>query len=100
MYYFQRCGRNNIKNHRVLQFDYIRALATVFVILTHTVFISKTSYGIYLTHFMFISVFTKLPILESIPLMIEPFAMLALVMICELDLMFIINKTRLRDFLL
>ena len=65
-----------------------------------TVFVSKTSYGIYLTHFMFISVFTKLPIIKSIPLMIEPFVMLVLVMICELALMFIINKTKLREYLL
>ena len=63
------------------------------------IFISKVSYGIYLTHFMFISVFTKIPIMKSLPLVIEPFIMLLLVLMCEVLLMYIINKTKFRDYL-
>lgn len=63
-------------------------------------FLSETSYAIYLTHFVFISIFTKLSVIKSIPLAMEPFVMVILVVICESLLMYFIKKTRLKKVLL
>lgn len=63
------------------------------------VFLSETSYGIYLTHFIFISIFIKIGFIKAIPVIIEPFIMVALVVTSELLLMYVIKKTKLRNYL-
>lgn len=65
-----------------------------------TSFISKTSYGIYLTHFVFISILVKFQFIRIIPVVIEPFVMVILVLICELILMYFITKTKLNKLLI
>ncbi len=62
-------------------------------------FISKTSYGIYLTHFIFISILVKFPFMKTIPIEIEPFVMVIMVLACETLMMYIIQKTKLNNWL-
>lgn len=61
-------------------------------------FISKVSYGIYLSHFLFISLFYRLGIEHFIPLWLLPFIMVTSVMVIECGLMYCISKIRLKRF--
>ncbi len=63
------------------------------------IMVSNVSYGVYLTHFMFISVFAKLSFIKSLPLCIEPFVMVTMVLVCDVFLMYVISKTRLKRYL-
>lgn len=63
-------------------------------------YISKISYGIYLSHFIIISIFCKLGLNHSISLYLEPFVMVFLVMIIECVMMYVIGKTKLMKFLM
>ena len=63
-------------------------------------YISKTSYGIYLSHFMFISLFLKFSFVYYIPIAIEPLAMVMLVLFAECILMYAIIRMRLDKWLI
>lgn len=62
-------------------------------------FISKTSYGMYLSHVIFISLLLKLSLANKLPLVIEPIIMASLVMLAECILMWFIEKTKLSKYL-
>ena len=66
--------------------------------LTYVNFISKVSYGIYLSHFLFISLFYRLGIERFIPLWLLPFVMVTSVMVIECCLMYCISKIKLKNF--
>lgn len=55
-------------------------------------FISSVSYGIYLSHFIFISILVKLGLSDFFPLFIWPLIMAILVLIFELIFMYIIKR--------
>ena len=61
-------------------------------------FISKVSYGIYLSHFLLISLFYRLGIEHFIPLWTLPFVMVVSVIVIECGLMYCISKTRFKRF--
>ena len=63
-------------------------------------YISKTSYGIYLSHFMFISLFLKFSFVYHIPIAIEPLVMVMLVLFAECILMYAIIRMRLDKWLI
>ena len=63
-------------------------------------YFSCFTYGIYLTHFMFISLFLKLPIVSKIPLIIEPFIMVISVTIATCIFFYVINKMKLGKWLM
>lgn len=63
-------------------------------------YISKTSYGIYLSHFMFISLFLKFPFVYYIPIAVEPLVMVMLVLLAECILMYAIIRMRLDKWLM
>lgn len=62
-------------------------------------FVSNASYGMYLSHVVFISIFLKLGFSDKFPLWIEPFAMACTVMIAECALMLVIKKMKLNRWL-
>lgn len=57
--------------------------------------VSKYSYGIYLSHFMLISVLVKTQIPDAIPLFVEPLLMAVTVLVVETAMMFVFDKLRL-----
>lgn len=61
---------------------------------------SVLTYGIYLTHSMFISLFLKLPMIKKIPLTIEPFIMVIVVTTTTGCLFYMINKTKFGKWLM
>lgn len=63
-------------------------------------FISSTSYGIYLSHFLLISILCKIGYEKIIPTFIEPILMTFTVLILELILQYLINKTKLKKILM
>ena len=54
--------------------------------------VSNASYGMYLSHVVFISIFLKLGFSDKLPLWIEPFAMACVVMIAECALMLAVKS--------
>ena len=60
--------------------------------------ISKYSYGIYLSHFILISVILKTQVLSSFPLPIEPIIMGIIVISLDIALLYFIKKTKLSKF--
>ena len=63
-------------------------------------YFSKISYGIYLSHFIFISIFCKLGLEHSVPLWIEPFVMVLLVMFFECVMLYFVDKIKLGKYLM
>lgn len=63
-------------------------------------YISKISYGVYLSHFMFISVFLNFSFIHYFPLFVEPLVMVVLVILAECVLMHAIIKMRLNKWLM
>ena len=61
--------------------------------------ISDTSFGIYLSHCIFISAFVRLAAKLSIPVWIDPFLTAGAVLLAELLLMWVIRKMRLEKVL-
>lgn len=63
-------------------------------------FISFTSYGIYLSHFLFISLFIKLEISTFLPIYIQPIIITLIVLISNLLFMLLIQKIKLEKYLM
>ncbi len=63
------------------------------------VFASKVSYGVYLSHVVFISGLCQVGFERSLPLWIEPLAMTAVVMAIEMVMMAVIRKLKLDKWL-
>lgn len=57
-------------------------------------FISSTSYGIYLSHFLFISVLIKLGFASLVPLSIEPICMTLIVLMIDVLFMYVVKKIK------
>lgn len=66
---------------------------------TAMVFVSKTSYGIYLSHILFISAFVQLGLHVKIPLPLEPLAMGILVLVADVLMQWGIKAVRLNKWL-
>ena len=63
-------------------------------------YISEISYGIYLSHFIIISVFCRLGLESVVPLWMEPVVMVLLVTVIECMIFNIIKRTRVKKFLM
>lgn len=63
-------------------------------------FISSTSYGIFLSHFLIISLFIKIGLHAFIPLCIEPICMTLIVLMVECFLMWLIRTIRIDKILM
>lgn len=63
-------------------------------------FISSTSYGMYLSHFMLISLFLKLGFSSYVPIIINPIVMTLLVLFTEMAFMYVIKKMKLNHYLM
>lgn len=62
--------------------------------------ISRMSYGIYLTHFMIISALLKLNVFQKMPLLIEPFCMMLTVLIINVVILLLLEKIRMRRYIM
>ena len=60
--------------------------------------ISKYSYGIYLSHFILISIILKITLVSKIPLFIEPIVMGIIVILLDTALLYFIQKIKLSKF--
>ena len=58
-------------------------------------FVSRTSYGMYLSHVLLISVFVKLGLEEQLPISFAPLAMVIMILLIESVMMFTIEKLKL-----
>lgn len=63
-------------------------------------FISNTSYGIYLSHFLFISILCKIGFEQSFPVFITPILMTVIVLCLELGLQYSIKRLKLEKLLM
>lgn len=63
-------------------------------------FISSTSYGIYLSHFMFISLFLKLGFSFYVPVVVSPIVMTVIVLLIEMTFMYTIKRMKLDSYLM
>lgn len=57
--------------------------------------VSRESYGIYLSHFILISVFLKLNAFQHIPMFIEPLCMTIAVLLVDVAILYVLDKARL-----
>lgn len=55
---------------------------------------SKVSYGIYLTHFMIVSVLQRVSLMHELPIYIEPLTMVAIVTIIEFVVFYVLSKAK------
>ena len=62
--------------------------------------ISRMSYGIYLSHFMIISVLLKLNVFQNIPLLIEPLCMLVTVLLLDMAALYVLEKMRFKKYIM
>lgn len=100
------CTINGIYKFTTLPLDFFMSLSLftlmLYVPIKETkplLFVSNASYGMYLSHVVFISIFLKLGFSDKLPLWIEPFAMACIVMIAECALMLVIKKMKLNRWL-
>ena len=62
-------------------------------------FVSRSSYGMYLTHILIISVFVKVGLERIMPIAVVPVVMVFVILCIETFMMFIINKLKLSKYL-
>jgi len=62
--------------------------------------ISRMSYGVYLSHFMFISALLKLNVFQKIPLIIEPLCMQVSVLVLDMAVLYMLEKMRLKKYIM
>ena len=62
-------------------------------------FVSRTSYGMYLSHVLLISVFIRLGIEEHMPIAFAPFVMVIMILVIETVMMYVIEKCKLSKYL-
>lgn len=90
----------NVKNG-CLQSSAITSMKKInSLMMSGVLFVSSVSYGIYLSHIIFISIFVKLPFTKHIPLAVEPIVMVMMVLTVDCVMMFIIRKLKLDRFLM
>lgn len=63
-------------------------------------FIASTSYGMYLSHFMFISLFLKLGFSSYVPVVVSPIVMTVIVLLTEMAFMYTIKRMKLDRYLM
>ena len=62
-------------------------------------FISRTSYGMYLSHVLLISLFVKLDLDKQLPITIVPLVIVLFVLLMETLIMYTIDKCKLSKYL-
>ena len=62
--------------------------------------LSRYSYGMYLSHFMFISALLKFGFIRNLPIAVEPFVMLILVVILDVAMLRIMKMAKLSKLIM
>ena len=62
--------------------------------------VSRMSYGIYLCHFIFISIFLRFDLFYRIPLIIEPLLMMVSVLVVSVALLKIFDKAKIKEMVM
>lgn len=62
-------------------------------------FVSRTSYGMYLSHVLLISMFVRLGLDEQMPIALVPIVMVFLILLIESVMMYVIEKCKLSKYL-
>ena len=83
------CFFGTILHFKHIKHNQIQALASI---------LAKYSYGIYLSHFILISIILKFSIIYKIPLFFEPIVMATSVIIIDIALLWFIQKIKLSRF--
>ena len=65
----------------------------------HVTFVSRTSYGMYLSHVLIISVFVRIGIDKQMPIALVPVLMVFSILCIETVMMFTINKLKFSKYL-
>lgn len=69
------------------------------IVAKYVTFVSRTSYGMYLSHVLIISVFVRIGIDKQMPIALEPVVMVFSILCIETVMMFTINKLKLSKYL-
>ena len=69
------------------------------IVAKYVTFVSRTSYGMYLSHVLLISMFIKIGIEKLIPIALVPFMLVTLILVIESVMMYTINKLKLSKYL-
>lgn len=69
------------------------------IVAKYVIFVSRTSYGMYLSHVLIISVFVRIGINKHMPIALVPAVMAFSILCIETVIMFIINKLKLSKYL-
>ena len=69
------------------------------IVAKYVTFVSRTSYGMYLSHVLIISVFVRIGIDKQMPIALLPAVMVFSILCIETVMMFIINKLKLSKYL-
>lgn len=69
------------------------------IVASYVTFVSRTSYGMYLSHVLLISVFIRLGLEEQLPIAFAPFVMVIMILVIETVMMYVIEKCKLSKYL-
>ena len=69
------------------------------IVAKYVTFVSRTSYGMYLSHVLLISMFIKIGIEKLIPIALVPFTLVSLILVIESVIMYAIEKLKLSKYL-
>lgn len=69
------------------------------IVAKYVTFVSRTSYGMYLSHVLLISIFIRIGIGNLMNIALVPFTLVTLILVIESVMMYAINKLKLSKYL-
>ena len=69
------------------------------IVAKYVTFVSRTSYGMYLSHVLLISLFIRIGIENLMPIALVPFTLVTLILVIESVIMYAIEKLKLSKYL-